>query len=299
MRSALALAIVALCSSAALGQANSRHHFLDHALISHHGSNVIVTANAPRPLWQAITALNEQYGWLVDYEDPPYHSKYDLVDDTDPQWRQKHPYAADVTIPAGGFFRTIFLEPQLPVSPQREQKILEKIVADYNRSGNPGRFVVLSEGNNRFAIAAATVKNDAGDEQFVPEILNTRISIPYVTQSADATLRLILEELSAAIRTKVDGPGGMANMVLIQSRVTVGGENVPARALLLQVLAQTRRPQIWALFYEADSKTYALGVSTATHTVIDSCGNKRTIFVGFTGTIRDPRTGCTLRVSEQ
>src|SRR5580700_267986 len=53
-----------------------------------------VIADGHRPLFQVIGAFEKDYGWmglLIDYEDPLYESKYDLVDDTAPQWRATHP----------------------------------------------------------------------------------------------------------------------------------------------------------------------------------------------------------------
>ena len=68
-------------------QVQSQSHFMRRAMVEHHAGSATVVANDPRPLFQAITAVREEYGWVVDYEEPPYFSKYDLVDTTDPAWR--------------------------------------------------------------------------------------------------------------------------------------------------------------------------------------------------------------------
>ena len=75
---------------------------MDRGVITYTGNAATVRANNARPLEQAIEAVREQYGWTVDFEDPPYESAYDLVDSTDPQWRKEHPTAKGVRRIAGG-----------------------------------------------------------------------------------------------------------------------------------------------------------------------------------------------------
>jgi len=50
-------------------------------------------------------AVSEEYGWLIDFEDLPYYSSYDLVDDTDPAWRAAHPGAKGSTAQQGAAFQ--------------------------------------------------------------------------------------------------------------------------------------------------------------------------------------------------
>jgi hypothetical protein len=60
--------------------------FWDRATIEQVDGTVSVRANSSLPLEHAIEAIRQEYGWTVDYEDPPYES-YDLVDGTDPAWQ--------------------------------------------------------------------------------------------------------------------------------------------------------------------------------------------------------------------
>jgi hypothetical protein len=46
-------------------------HFLSHANIERRDGQVSVLANSPRPLDQAVAAIRQEYGWIVNYEDPP------------------------------------------------------------------------------------------------------------------------------------------------------------------------------------------------------------------------------------
>src|SRR5256885_12438357 len=127
----------------------ARHsRYMERAEVRRLTDSISVTANDARPLAQTVTALSEEFAWVIDFEDPPYYSKYDLVDDTASQWRAAHPSAKGVTVIAGDTFQTQFPEsPNATSSLPGEEHILDKVVSDYNASTNPGRFSVRNEGH--------------------------------------------------------------------------------------------------------------------------------------------------------
>jgi hypothetical protein len=51
--------------------------YMAHAEVRHLPNSATITANDARPLAQAVTALSGEYAWVIDFEDPPYYSKYD------------------------------------------------------------------------------------------------------------------------------------------------------------------------------------------------------------------------------
>jgi hypothetical protein len=89
-------------------QARQARHsrYMENAEVRHLADSITVSANDARPLAQAVTALSEEFGLAIDFEDPPYYSKYDLVDDTAPQWRTAHPNTKGVIVIAGDTFHT-------------------------------------------------------------------------------------------------------------------------------------------------------------------------------------------------
>src|SRR5579863_6641233 len=111
MRFFITLVITVLSSFCVRAQdVQARHsRYLDRAEVQHVANSVTVTANSPRPLAQSLTALSEEYSWVIDFEDPPYYSRYDLVDDTDPKWRAANPAAKGVTVVAGDTFQSQFV----------------------------------------------------------------------------------------------------------------------------------------------------------------------------------------------
>jgi len=186
---------------------------------------------------QAVEAIHEQYGWIVDYEDPPYQSQFDLVDDTDPAWKKNHPDDHAVRV-AGGFFQSHFPEPSTISSGDAKLQILQKLVDDYNASANPGKFAVrksscsssslasptvsaspsvpifsssqsgkdlslCSEASARYSIIGISRKDSAGRNHPVQPLLDIPINIPLQTRDATATFRLLADTISAASGVKV------------------------------------------------------------------------------------------------
>jgi len=80
----------------------------------------LVVANDPRPL-QRREGLSEEYGWTIDYEDPPFGADSEVADDTSPEWRLHHPNGPAARIPAGGAFQLNTKKP-LVLTPPGEKK---------------------------------------------------------------------------------------------------------------------------------------------------------------------------------
>jgi len=258
----------------------ARHsRYMDRAEVRHLDNSATVTANSARPLAQAVTALSKEYGWAIDFEDPPYYSKYDLVDDTDAKWRAAHPREKGVTVIAGDTFQNQFpVTSSAGSSPAEEEHILDTLVSDYNASTNPGRFSVINEGEGRFAIVGTHVKDERGQDQAVTPILDTPISIPAGTRNANTTIETILNALTAKSHTKV-APFTLPQGALAQSQVTVGGQNIPARVLLLQTLSATKMKLCWHLYYDNDVQMYGFNLLPLMKAKYDASGNRTTDFV--------------------
>lgn len=254
--------------------------FMGAGVIQHHETAATLTANDPRPLMQAVEAISQEYGWTVDYEDPPYRSHFDLADDTDPVWRANHPNGKSVTRVSGGPFQSNFPEPST-ISVNAEEQVLQKLVSDYNASGNPGKFVVRKETEGRYAVVGVSRKDDAGRDEPVEVLLDTAISMPVQQRDATATIQLIVDTLSATTGVKVYlGTIGLSSDPLQGLELAVGGTNVPARKLLLQVIDGASKSQffqgilVWNFAFDADRNGYDLRLSPATTTETDANGRQ-------------------------
>jgi hypothetical protein len=262
-------------------QARQARHsrYMENAEVRRLDNSMTITANDSRSLAQAVTALSEEFGWAIDFEDPPYYSKYDLVDDTDPQWQAAHPHAKGVTVISGDTFQTQFVKtPDTETSRAEAERVLNSVVSDYNASGNPGRFSVKNEGDGRFAVVGTYVKDDNGQDRAMTPILDTPISIKAETRDANSTIELILNALTVKSRTEV-ALFMVPRNALVQSQVTVGGENIPARALLLQTLSAVKTKLYWRLYYDHDVNSYGFSLLPLMKATYDESGKRTTAFV--------------------
>jgi hypothetical protein len=284
MRRVLAFSFLIGVPSLLSAQSPSNSSFMDAAVIQHNGNTGTLTANFPRPLAQAVEAISQEYGWIVDYEDPPYHSQFDLVDDTDPTWRANHPNAKGVVRVSGGLFQSSFPEPS---SGNTEEQVLEKLVADFNSSGNPGKFAVREETDGRYAVIGISRRDATGKDEPVNALLDTPITIPVQQRDATATLQLIVDTLAATSGVKVKlGTIGLSSNPLQEGTLTIGGANVPARTLLLQALDDVSRTSphfggifVWNFLFDADTNAYWMRLRSATKTETDPNGRQAVQFI--------------------
>jgi hypothetical protein len=241
-------------------QAPSPTHFQKEASISHATGYSTVVANDPRPLLQALTAVREEHGWIVDYEDPAY-SGSDVTD-----WGNGHKRVA------GGQFRSTYTDSDGAASTAGTFSVLSKLVSDFNGPSNPGRFVVRDEGNGRYSVVGVCCAHGAGTPLPTTPILDTKISIPTERRSVEATVREIIAQLSIRTGRRLVR-AGIANNVLAQE-AEVGGEMASARTLLTRALQDIRPTQVWTLTFDPDTESYALGITTAIQVTYGAAGNK-------------------------
>ena len=256
----------------------SKPSFMNAGLIQHSGTAGTLTANDPRPLMQAIATISQEYGWTVDFEDPPYRSHFDLVDDTDPTWRANHPNAKGVTRVSGSLFQSTFPEPS---TDNGEEQVLQQLVSDYNSSSNPGKFAVRKEAGARYAVIGVSRRDNSGKDETLDALLDTAISIPVQQRTATATLQLIVDTLSAKTGVRVSlGTIGLSSDPLQGVELAIGGSNVPARTLLLQTLDSASNSRffkgilVWNLLFDADQNAYFLRLHTATKIETDADGKQ-------------------------
>jgi len=240
---------------------------------------------------QAVEGISEEYGWIVDFEDPLYRSQFDLADSTDPGWRASHPTEKGALRVSGGLFESNFPEPSSIPGANAEERELEKLIADYNSSGNPGKFAVRQQADGRYAVVGVARKDDTGKDEVVSALLDTAISFPVQRRDAKATLNLIVDTLTANTGVKVYlGTIGLSSDPLQEAELAIGGTNVPARTLLLQALEgiSTTSPHfrgvfVWNFLFDADSNAYWLRLRSATRTETDGNGKKVIQFIRHPG----------------
>jgi hypothetical protein len=227
-----------------------RHaYYLSEPKIKETDSSLEITANDPRPLESVLDALARQHGWHINYEDPRY-GKVDILDDTAPSWLKEHPNGPRAYMVAGGaFYAKIPVDGYFPDDPMQ---VLPALIEAYNRSGNPGTFVLRTTNRESFDVDATA----AGDGPQTP-LLDTVMDFDATEDdSAAVTLNKFCEELSRRSgETVVFGSPPSANR-LHQTHIQQHSENQPAREILRRLYNQVGSTFCWRLFYDPDSNKF-------------------------------------------
>jgi hypothetical protein len=275
-----ALGLVTLCWCALSAQetattAPSNQAFSRRAVIRQEAGFASIFANDPSPLRQAIFEVRLKYGWMVDFEEAPVTGIADLVDNSAPQWRASHPSEKGYWIPKGGPFSSTFSTDLDSLQDSSgEEAALARLVADYNASGNPGRYILRKEGNHRFALVGEYQAGGKGAGAKASPILDTEITFPRSRRSTRDTIDLVLREVSAANGTTVVLTSCPENL-FARTEVEAGGSRVAARELLLEALAPTGRPFIWVMPFDSNDGTYFMTIELASKSSIDQFGRER------------------------
>jgi hypothetical protein len=217
------------------------------AVITESAGTVRITANSPRPLEQALDALQRKYGWVVNYEDPQYLSAVDLVKATD----------QDSQLPAGGNFTFEFSS----AAPD-EEKTLRGLVDTYNKSKNPGHFELRHTADGVFNVVGTAGHSDKGEivQQQAP--FDLPLTLADQEKTIDETVTRICAEVSKQSHSNVV-LAILPRKVLSQNRVALGGNKVAARELLARSLVATHGKIYWRLLFDPASKSYYLDLHLA------------------------------------
>jgi len=255
-------------------QVTQKPRYTMHATVTHQSHTAVVVATDPRPLMQATEAVAGEYGILIDYEDPPYQSSYDRVDNTDPTWRTAHPGAPGVTRIAGAQFTCAFPEIVDPMNSAQREDALTTILSEYSSSGNPGRFKLATTGTNRLAFIGVGVRDDGGQMMTSAPILDTPVTLVGNEHDLWSALSAVMNQVTQESGSKVvpgDVPVGF--LATTSSQLSASGQ--PARAVILQILNASRRKLIYGLLYDPDVKTYFLNIIPASRIVTGLDGERR------------------------
>jgi hypothetical protein len=229
--------------------------YLKQAAISEAGGAIHIVADSPRPLVQTLDALQQKYGWVVDYEDPQFISELDLVKTGDSGNRAPNSKLS-ARLPAGGSFTVEF-----PANAPDEEKILQLVVDSYNQSDNPGRFELRSGKSGTFVVGAEA-RDARGQISHQRAVFDVPITLAERQRTASDTVNLICRKISAQRGIPVT-VGVSPRRLLDHISVTVGGTKVSARDLLIQTLTSTHHRLYWRLLFDPNSKGYFLNIHSS------------------------------------
>jgi hypothetical protein len=249
----LSLIWLSLLSGGLAKGAPGENSYTKQAAISETGGKIHLVANDSRPLLQGLEALQQKYGWRIDYEDPQYISKLDFQELNAPD--DKSSPVGGRRIPAGGAFVVEFPAGATPDSAPDEQKTLQLVVDAYNHSNNPGRFEVWQY-PDRFAVIGTAAHDGEGKISPTPPLLDSKVALPAEERTVSDTFELIAAKTSDKSPVKV--AVGIIPFGLDRAHISVGGKELTARDYLENAITTTGRKLCWRLLFDPESKSYVL-----------------------------------------
>ncbi len=241
---------------------------MEHGKIVHNAGSATVQTNDSRALAQAVVAIRQEYGWLVDYEDPIY-SGSELVDARTlyKDWFLAHPELKSGLVAAGGPFVSTYAESFDPAKSTDADRaaVLMQVLSDYAKSGYAGHFVLQQLGPGRLAVIGQNSGNS---------ILSTTISVDFDHTPAFDALEKMLHIVGTKTAYRV-GLGFVPNNPLMHCIITSSFTDKTARFILQSVLDSCSLPLTWQALYGVTGNFYLVNLDSAVRVFTDAEGNRR------------------------
>jgi hypothetical protein len=246
-----------------IAQDASPDRFWTAGKVTHAAGSATVAASDPRPLWMAMNALEREYGWVIDFDDPIW-TESDTTAQNNPVWDAQHP-GNPSRMPSGTSFQSTYAEG--PDTSRSPVIVVTKVVQDYNASDNPGRFEVRRSPSGRIGIIGAP----RDPSQTHVDVLDTRVSFPSEPLGSLGALDKLVKLLSAASGVKIV-LGSIPYNLLGSASTKAPQGSVPARDILASIAESTDMPLMWDLLYDYDSRSYFLNLRPSVVVVTDETG---------------------------
>ncbi len=136
--------VLSLLSARVFSEATRATSHIKKPLIYQIGSVVHINAEGELPLLRALDALQEKYGWIVDYEDPIYAAEMTTNAPNLPSRR----HAMERNFMRQGFSVEFTVAPT-PESPPDENSVLTTVVNAYNESNTAAQFELRNESDHQ------------------------------------------------------------------------------------------------------------------------------------------------------
>lgn len=223
-------------------------------LIYEIGEYLHINASGPRPLLQAVDALQQKYGWVIDYEDPHYSVPLESAASTASPPNRRHSMAQQGG--ENGFSMQFNIGSNSAKAPD-ETALLQAVIDANNQSSAAGQFKLLKQEGGTFAVVGVSARGADGQVANQQPILDTPITLAKTRRTAASTITLISHHLSEDAKLPV---ATQLSTGLFQYLAEVGGSATPARTLLVETLAGSKAKTYWQLLYDPQSKSYQLNI---------------------------------------
>ena len=227
-----------------------------------HPPKVSLSVSDARPVAFAAKTLEEQYGWIITYEDPPYVHESELADVTEQVRRDLDKYkpgeAPKVIVPKGGSLAFQFDVDPATDKPADPAVVVQQLLDAYALTGHPGVFH-LERDEARLHIVAGAYKDKDGVFRPLQSVFDAPITI--APQKRDGIQ--FLDAFCTAV-TQVSGTHVVFATVpvnlLHQYKTESGATNEKARDFLTHELSSMKAKLSWQLLYNPVNATYYLNI---------------------------------------
>jgi len=195
-----------------------------------------------RPVWNAVRYLENEYGWLITYEESSYYVNLDHPDvvpsnpdgpksanETSVRYLGKRPNGGGLLIPSEKHLEVTFEDPHGLGDDNDKERILNAIVQASSAEGT-GYFKVLHEGNYWHIVPTST-RDESGRLQPYVSLLDTKVSLPQKDRSLGEAVHEVLKQIGSA-RGVTIGEGMIPTNMFISRRDDSEVHDEPARDVL-------------------------------------------------------------------
>jgi len=237
-----ALCLFALSKVEAQTQETDQDYTLEAASTENPDGTLTITANSPRPLWQALNMLYSKYGIEVDYEDPHYSND-----------QLYGPSGIGRRLRGGKFTATIPLNRSN--SAAQKENMLSSLVKQYNDIA-PLKFkVYFHKSEDRVDVIP--------DNSYQQPLLSTPVVINGENLSVEDVVNQTTRQVAIRSGNCLERAGIIDNSLAAQKASFKSAEALPAREVLAQVLDELEMKKIWLVTYDPQSSCFHLGVFNA------------------------------------
>jgi hypothetical protein len=247
-------------SGRSFSQAEGETSRIKKPLIYQIGNVVRIHAEGPRPLLRALDALQEKYGWIVDYEDPEYPADAEGATNARSLPQRRH---ANARGSRGESFSVEFNVDPAPDSRPDENSVLTTVVNANNQGNAVAQFELRKEKDKehdgRFDVVGVDVHGQDDETHSQQPILDLPITLTTEPRSAAQTIVLICQKVSG--QNDIPVTPVIADNLRGSGTVAVGGIEMQARTLLSRTLASMGDRLSWRLLYDSSGKSYELNIT--------------------------------------
>ncbi|MDQ2898534.1 MAG: hypothetical protein M3Y07_01890 [Acidobacteriota bacterium] len=245
---------------------------------------VKLTVTEARPLAQALEVLSVAHGLQINYEDPTYSSADDVIDKTNPQYKQQHPTARAV-LPISRSLQFEYLSAGRGRPLPDPSAVLRSLIGTYNALGFPGVFELRQTGDI-FHVVPIQEKSHGKPIPYVSP-LDTPISLPEQERSGIETIDAICRAINQVLGKNEIHPGAMPNNMLREKSVLLNANHESARSVLLRAFVglhwkdtrvqEPARKLVWDLLRDTTFNQFVLNLRIAMREVPGMDGGVRQV----------------------